>query len=387
MAGDFYSLLGVPRDAGDDEIKKAYRKVAMKYHPDRSDAPDAEERFKEVTRAYEVLRDPQMRRIYDTHGEAGLRRGAGAGAGGHQGFGGFDFGDAFEVFMREFGGMGGFGDIFGRGGGSGRGPRRGSDLKLKLEVSLADAAVGVERTLKVKLLDTCDRCEGAGSEPGTQPIRCSSCGGSGEVRHVQRSMLGQFMSVQPCPTCKGSGEMIESPCTKCEGATRVRVEKTIKIEIPAGISGNDYLRLSGRGNAGMRGGPRGDLLVAVQVADDADFERVEDDLVYNLAVTFSQAALGAEVEVPTVTGDTESLDIPAGVQSGQVLRLRGHGMPRLRRSGRGDQLVRVLVWTPTHLSRDQRQKIEDLADVEESPPAPNRKEPGFWERVRQAFSA
>ncbi len=384
MSADFYSLLGVSRDAGDDEIKKAYRRVAMKYHPDRSDAPDAEERFKEVTRAYEVLRNPEMRRIYDAHGEAGLRRGAGSGR--QQGFSGFDFADAFEVFMREFGGMGGFGDIFGgRGGGSG--PRRGSDLKLRLEVSLADAAVGVERTLKVKLLDTCDRCEGAGSEPGTQPIRCTSCGGSGEVRHVQRSMLGQFMSVQPCPTCKGSGEMIESPCTKCEGATRVRVEKTIKIEIPAGISGNDYLRLSGRGNAGMRGGPRGDLLVAVEVADDPDFERVEDDLVYNLAITFSQAALGAEVDVPTVTGESESLDIPAGVQSGQILRLRGKGMPRLRRSGKGDQLVRVLVWTPTHLSREQRQKVEDLADVEESPPVPNRREPGFWERVKQAFSA
>lgn len=385
MAQDFYSLLGVGRDAGDDEIKKAYRKVAMKYHPDRSEAPDAEERFKEVTRAYEVLRDPQLRRIYDTHGEAGLRRGAGAG--GFQGFGGFDFADAFDVFMREFGGMGGFGDIFGRGGGGARGPRRGSDLKLRLEVSLADAATGVERMLKVKLLDTCDRCTGSGSEPGTRPIRCSSCGGAGEVRHVQRSMLGQFMSVQPCATCKGTGEMIEHPCTKCDGASRVRVEKTIKIEIPAGISGNDYLRLSGRGNAGMRGGPRGDLLVAVEVEEHDDFERIEDDLVYNLAITFSQAALGAEVDVPTVTGELETLEIPAGVQSGQVLRLRGKGMPRLRRSGHGDQLVRVLVWTPTHLSREQRQTIEALADVEESPPEPNRKEPGFWERVKQAFSA
>lgn len=385
MSRDFYELLSVSRDAGDDEIKKAYRKVAMKYHPDRSDAPDAEERFKEVTRAYEVLRDPQLRRTYDTHGEAGLKRGAGAG--GFRGQGGFDFADAFDVFMREFGGMGGFGDIFGRAGGSPRGPRRGSDLKLKLVVPLSEAAVGVERTLKVKLLDTCDRCLGVGSEPGTEPIRCSSCGGAGEVRHIQRSMLGQFMSVQPCPTCKGSGEILETPCSKCDGETRVRVERTIKIEIPAGISGNDYLRLSGRGNAGMRAGPRGDLLVAVEVAEHSDFERIEDDLVYNLAITFSQAALGAAIEVPTVTGETESLDIPAGVQSGQVLRLRGKGMPRLRRSGKGDQLVRVLVWTPTHLSREQRQKIEDLADIEESPPAPDRKEPGFWERVKQAFSA
>ncbi len=385
MAQDYYELLGVSRDADGDAIKRSYRKLAMRYHPDRNSSPDAEERFKEVTRAYEVLRDPELRRTYDKYGEAGLKRTAGVG--GFQGFGGFDFADAFEVFMREFGGMGGFGDLFGGRGARGAGPRRGSDIKVRLDISLVEAATGVERTIRVKLLDACEQCEGSGLEPGTAPVRCPICGGAGEVRHVQRSMLGQFVSVQPCPECRGSGERIEHPCDECEGAGRVRVDAKVKVEIPAGISDNDYLRLAGRGNAGTRGGPRGDLLVAIEIEEDERFERVNDDIVYNLAVTFSQAALGADVDVPTITGETERVSVPAGVQSGQVLRVRGKGMPRLRRSGRGDQLVRVLVWTPTQLNREQRARIEALSETEESPPTPNRREPGFWERVKQAFSA
>ena len=381
---DYYDRLGVPRDADAETVKKAYRRLAMEYHPDRNDSPDAEENFKRVTEAYEVLRDPEKRRLYDRYGEAGIKRSMGGGPAG--GFGGFDFADAFEVFMREFGGMG-FGDLFGGGARRARGPRRGSDLKLRLKISLEEAARGVERTVKVKALDRCDRCGGSGAEPGTSPTRCGTCGGQGEVRHVQRSMLGQFVSVRPCPDCGGAGERILEPCRDCSGEGRVTRERSIKLEIPAGVSSDDYLKLSEKGNAGPGGGPRGDVLVLLEVESDHRFERAGDDIVYNLAVTMSQAALGAEVDVPTILGGTARLTVPSGIQSGQALRLRGQGMPRLRRSGRGDQVVRVLVWTPTSLSKEERELLERLQELESAPPEPNTGEPGFWERVKRAFTA
>lgn len=381
---DYYQRLGVSRDADAEDIKKAYRKLAMQYHPDRNDAPDAEENFKRVTEAYEVLRDPEQRQLYDRYGEAGVKRGMGGGPA--PGFGSFDFADAFEVFMREFGGVG-FGDLFGGRSGPSRGPRRGSDVKLRLKVDLEQAARGVERTVKVKVLSSCERCGGSGAEPGTRPERCGTCGGRGEVRQVQRSMLGQFVSVRPCPDCGGAGERLLSPCSECAGDGRVRVEKTVKLDVPAGVSTDDYLKLSGRGNVGTRGGPPGDLLALVQVEEDRRFQRVGDDLVYNLAVTMSQAALGAEVEVPTIVDGLAKLQVPAGIQSGQALRLRGRGMPRLKRSGRGDQIVRVLVWTPTSLSREEREVLERLREVEARPPEPDTGEPGFWERVKRAFTA
>ena len=384
MATDYYELLGIPRDADTDQIKKAYRKLAMRYHPDRNDGAEAEERFKEVTEAYEVLRDPEKRKLYDRYGEAGLKRGAGAGAG--FGGGAFNFADAFEVFMREFGG-GGLGDVFGGGGRRrGRGPRRGSSLKVSVTVDLEEAARGAERTIRVKTLDPCERCDGSGAEPGTSPERCRTCGGAGEVRQVQRSMLGQFVSVRPCPDCRGAGERIAHPCETCRGAGRVRRERRLKVEIPPGISSDDVLKLRGKGNVGEGGGPRGDLIVQVQVKEDPRFERRGDDLLHEAAVTFSQAALGARMEVPTIDGSAE-LEVPAGIQSGQVLRLRGRGMPHLRSEGRGDQLVRIHVWTPTELSREQRRALEALAGTEDEAPAPRQDQPGFWERVKQAFTA
>ena len=380
---DYYERLGVTRDADTDEIKKAYRRLAMDYHPDRNDSADAEERFRDVTEAYEILRDPEKRALYDRYGEAGIKRGAGGGGS----FGGFDFGDAFEVFMREFGGMSGLGDLFGGRGRPSRGPRRGSDLRIRLSVSLEEAARGAQRNVKVKLLDECDECGGSGAETGTRPERCATCGGAGQVRQVQRSMLGQFVSVRPCPTCGGAGETISSPCKRCSGEGRRRVERMIELEIPAGVSTDDYLKLSGKGNAGPSGGPRGDILVLVEVKPDPRFERHGDDLVMNLAVTMSQAALGDEVNVETIIDGSARLTVPAGIQSGQALRLRGKGMPRLRENGRGDQIVRVLVWTPTDLSKEERELFEKLRAVESPAPDPDVEEPGFWERVKRAFTA
>jgi len=381
---DYYERLGVSRDADSEQIKKAYRKLAMRYHPDRSDEPDAEDKFKQVTEAYEVLRDSEKRARYDRFGEAGLGGGAGAGRSGD--FGAFDFGDAFEVFMREFGGLG---EMFG--GGRRRGPsgrkRRGSDLKVRVTLTLEEAARGVERAAKVKILDACEACDGSGVEPGSSVERCQTCAGAGEVRQVQRSMLGQFVTVRPCPTCRGAGEMVSDPCHVCHGDGRTRKERVVKFDVPAGVSTDDYLKLSGRGNAGAAGGPRGDILVLVEVEDDPRFERRGDDIVHTMAVTMSQAALGARVEVPTIVDGNAMLDVPAGIQSGQALRLRGRGMPRLRGSGRGDQIVRVLVWTPTNLTKDERAVLERLSEVERTPPEPEAGEPGFWERVKRAFTA
>lgn len=378
---DYYELLGVQRDADKEDIKKAYRKLAMKYHPDRNSDADAEDRFKQVTEAYEILRDTEKRSLYDRFGEAGVKRGASSGPG----FGGFDFSDAFEVFMREFGG---FGDLFGGGGGGGKGrSRRGSDLKIRLQVSLEEAARGIERKARIKILDPCDRCSGSGGEPGARVERCGTCGGAGEVRQVQRSMLGQFVSVRPCPACDGAGETISERCTDCRGDGRVRDDRTVNLEVPAGVSTDDYLKLSGRGNAGVAGGPRGDILVLVEVAEDPRFQRSGDDLVYTLAVTMSQAALGTRLEVPTIIDGQAMLEIPSGIQSGQALRLRDRGMPRLRGLGRGDQIVRVLVWTPTNLSREERVALERLSEVESDPPVPDSEEPGFWRRVKRAFIA
>ncbi|MDH3732840.1 MAG: molecular chaperone DnaJ [Gemmatimonadota bacterium] len=382
MGRDYYELLDVSRDADAEQIKKAYRKVAMRYHPDRNDEADAEDRFKEVTEAYEILKDPGRRDLYDRYGEAGVRRGAG----GEPPFGGFgSFADAVEVFMREFG-SGGFGEFF-AGGRARPGPRKGSTLKVSVMTTLEEAATGSTRKLRVSVMDRCKRCGGAGAEPGSGVVECATCSGVGEIREVQRSMLGQFVSVRPCHVCGGRGQQIQDPCRDCNATGRVKDDRTVEIEIPAGISSEDYLKLKGRGNAGPQGGPPGDLIVAVAIEPHERFERRGDDLILDAPVTFSQAATGADIEVPTIMGEAR-LSIPAGIQSGQVLRLRGQGMPRLRDAGRGDQLVRVHVWTPTELSREQREAFESLASIEDAPPEPRRGEdPSFWDRVKAAFTA
>lgn len=380
---DYYEILGVIRTADGDTIKKAYRKLAVQFHPDKNQgSKEAEEKFKEATEAYEVLRDPDKRAAYDRYGHAGVR-----GSGGGQGFGGFNFADALEVFMRDFGGFGG--DIFGGGGGARRGQaRRGSDLRVRLPLTLAEVATGVKKTLKLQVLDSCGGCNGSGAANGAAAVRCTSCGGTGEIRRVQRSFLGQLVSVTPCPECGGEGQRIEDVCTKCNGRGTEQKEKTIDVDVPAGVSSGDYLTLKGQGNAGPRGAPRGDILVVMDVEDDARFLRDGNDLVYELPITFTQAALGADIEIPVITG-TARVKIPAGTQSGKLLRLRGKGLPHLQGGGVGDMIVRIVVWVPTELNAEQEALLRKLAKIEGKAPeeVDMDEDRGFWSRVREAFGA
>jgi molecular chaperone DnaJ len=371
------------RTADGDTIKKAYRKLAIQFHPDKNQgSKEAEEKFKEATEAYEVLRDPDKRAAYDRYGHAGVR---GSGAGG--GFGGFDFSDALNIFMRDFGGFG-MGDIFG-GTASRRGQsRRGSDLRVRLPLTIAEVATGVKKTLRLQVLDACTGCNGSGAANGASPVRCETCAGSGEIRRVQRSFLGQLVSVTPCPDCGGEGQRIEQLCPQCNGRGVEQKEKTIDVEVPAGVSSGDYLTLKGQGNAGMRGAARGDILVVMDVEEDPRFMRDGNDLIYELPITFTQAALGAEIEVPIVTG-TARVKIPAGTQSGKLLRLRGKGLPHLQGAGFGDMIVRVVVWTPTSLTPEQESLLRKLAKVEQAAPdeVDMDEDRGFWSRVREAFGA
>ena len=380
---DYYSVLGVPKTASDDDIKKSYRKLAMQFHPDRNNGSrDAEEKFKEITEAYDVLRDPNKRAAYDRYGEAGLR-----GAPGGGGFHHVDLSEALGIFMRDFGGFGGLGDLFGAaGGGGGRRPgeaRRGSDVKLTVELTLQEVATGVQKTFSAKLLDPCDRCEGSGAEQGTKAQRCNTCGGSGEVRRAQRSFFGQFVSVAPCPTCSGEGNVIAAPCKKCRGEGRLRGDHSIPVQIPPGVATGQYMTLRGLGNAGPRGGARGDVLVVFDVADDPRFERDGEDLYCEVLVSYPQLVLGADVEVPAVT-NTVSLRIPSGTQSGQVFNVRGRGLPRVNASGVGDLHVRVQLWTPDSVTRDEEALLKKLAETQKPPQS---REKGFWTRMKEALGA
>jgi molecular chaperone DnaJ len=382
---DYYEILGVARDADQDAIKKAYRRLALEHHPDRNQGDKgSEEKFKEATEAYEVLRDAEKRAAYDRYGHAGVKAGAGAGQGG---FAGFGFEDALNIFMRDFGGFGGFEDLFGGAGRRRSRVQRGQDIRLRLRITLAEVATGVEKKLKVQALDACAKCAGSGSASPDGPQPCGTCGGIGEIRRVQRSVFGQFVSSGPCPTCGGSGQRIVDPCTVCHGDGRQRAERTIDVEVPPGVSSDNYITLRGQGSVGPRGGPRGDILVILEVEEDPRFLRDGDDVIHLLPVSFSQAALGIELEVPTVLG-TEAIAIPAGIQSGEVLVLRGKGLPHLGGSGRGDQQVRIQVWTPQDLTDEQEELFRRLAEVEGAPPVEgDRSRPGFWSRVKEAFSA
>ncbi len=373
---DFYATLEVERSASDDDIKQSYRRLAMQYHPDKNaGSKESEEKFKELSEAYDVLRDPQKRAAYDRYGEAGLRGGGGGG-----GFHHVDMSEALNIFMRDFG----LGDLFGGGQRQQSGPRSGADLKIDLRLSLAEVAAGVTKEIKIKLLDPCDRCGGAGAEPGTKPARCTTCAGQGEVRRSQRSFFGQFVSVAPCPTCGGEGVMITSPCKSCRGEGRQRGEHSIPITVPAGVSTGQYMHLRGVGNAGARGGPRGDLVVLFDVDDDERFERDGEDLYTEVLLTFPQAVRGADVEVAGIAGPI-TLHIPQGTQSGQVFQLRGRGLPRVNASGTGDLHVRVQLWTPTDLTADEKRVIDELAKVHS--PVPEGRNKGFWAKMKEALGA
>ncbi len=376
---DYYALLGVAKDADDAAIKKSYRKLAMQHHPDRNDGDKGSEaRFKEITEAYEVLRDPEKRQLYDRYGEEGLRGSAGQRAGFHP----FDISEALNIFMRDFGGFGGFEEMFGAGRG-GPADRRGGDLRAAVTLTIGDVAEGAKKQLRYRVMVPCDTCKGTGAKAGTSAKVCGACAGSGEVRRAQRSIFGQFYSVAPCPTCAGEGQIIADPCPVCRGDGRMRSDRTVSVDVPPGVSSNNYLTLRGQGHAGPRGGPPGDLVVTLEVEEDERFERHGDDLVYDLPVSFSQAALGAELPVPTPYGE-ETVTVAQGTQAGTVLRLRGRGLPHLGSAGKGDLHVRIAVWTPEHLTPEMESVLRTLGTLEGAPP--NVKEARtFWHRMREAL--
>ncbi len=376
---DFYAVLNVPRDAKDDDIKQSYRRLAMQWHPDKNGgSKDAEEKFKTITEAYDALRDPQKRAAYDRYGEAGLR------GAGQQQYEHVDLADALNIFMRDFGG-GGLGDLFGQGGGRrGAASRAGADVKITLPMTLAEVASGIERTVAAKLLDACDKCEGTGAEPGTKPTQCTTCAGSGEVRRAQRSFFGQFVSVAPCPTCAGEGMVVAAPCKKCRGEGRMRSERSLKINVPAGVATGQYMTLRGAGNAGPRGGPRGDVLVIFEVEDDERFERDGEDLFCEALVTYPQLVFGADIKVAGVASEI-ALRVPPGTQSGTVFHLRGRGLPRVNASGVGDLHVRVQLWTPQTMSAEEEHAVKVMSKLQ--PAAPKQREKSIWSKMKEALGA
>jgi molecular chaperone DnaJ len=379
VADDYYALLGVASTATEDEIKRAYRKQARELHPDAKPGDAAsEERFKQVTLAYETLRDPERRRRYDMYGPDAARGSGGPGGDPFAGFGGGGgLGDIFDTF---FGGGGPFGG--GRGGGRAAGPPRGHDVEMRLQLSFEEAVFGADREVTLVVAVPCATCAGSGARPGTTPVRCSECGGTGEVRRVRQSILGQMVTASPCTRCGGLGEEVASPCGDCRGEGRRHEERTYTVEVPAGVADGTTLRLTGRGAAGPRGGPTGDLYVHLSVASDSRFSRQGYDLVHEMHVAMTQAALGAQVPLPTLEGDDE-LAVPPGTQTGKVFRLRGRGVPHVDGRGRGDLLVHVVVDTPTGLSPAEQDLLRQLAAArgEEVGPA----ESGLFSKIRGAF--
>jgi molecular chaperone DnaJ len=383
---DYYEILGVERNASEDEIKKAYRQLAIKHHPDKNPGnKEAEEKFKEATEAYEVLKESQSRQNYDQFGHASVSGQQGFGGGGYGA--GFDLNDALRAFMRDFGTGGGGGSIFDEifGGGRGRGRRQdfhGEDIKVRLKLSLEEIAFGTEKSLKIRRFKRCYGCSGSGVAAGASRQVCPQCKGTGEVRHVSRSMFGQFINVGTCSNCGGTGEVITSPCSSCSGSGRVEEQATISVKVPAGVSEGNYIPLRGEANAGMRGGEAGDLIVLIEEKPHDHFVRHGDDIITEVPVTVATAALGGEIEIETLDGKVK-LKIPGGTQSGKVFKVKGHGIGRLRSASRGDLLVKVAVWTPTSLSDEQRKLFEQLRRVEGE--VPSKVSKSIFERLRESL--
>lgn len=358
---DYYETLGVSKDASPDEIKKAFRKLARKHHPDVNNGDKGSEaKFKEINEAFEILGNPQKRGQYDQFGDAAFSGGQGGFGSGGQGFGSGSFEDIFS----------GFGDIFdifsgGMGGRTRRknGPQSGADLKYDLEISLEDSYNGLVTKIDVPHLETCSVCDGTGAKAGTSPKTCSACGGSGQVKHIRRTFMGQVVSIGVCDKCNGTGKIIDSPCPECDGGGRVRKERTIEVKIPKGIDSENHLRVAGEGDAGVKGGPSGDLYIIIHVRPHEIFERYNNDIYCKTSISFSQAGLGDVIEVPTISGKKAKLKIPSGTQSHTVFRLKGQGMPDVHGRGSGDQMIKVVVKTPETLDKKQKESLRMFSEA------------------------
>lgn len=377
---DFYEILGVQKDATKDDLKKSYRKLAMQYHPDRNPGDkESEEKFKEAAEAYEILNNDDKRAKYDRFGHDGVR-GSGYGS---QGFS--DINDIFSHFSDIFGASGGssiFDDFFS--GGQQRGRQRGrgipgSDLKVTLKLTLEEIAEGVSKKIKVKKQVKCDQCNGSGAEGSTSKKKCPICNGTGEIRSVSRSVFGQFVNITACANCNGEGEVIDTPCKKCMGDGRVNEESTIKIDVPAGVHEGSYMSLRGEGNAGKRGGQPGDVIVIFKEEEHDYFVREEDDIIYDLTITFPEAVLGTEVDVPTLNGKAR-LKIDSGTPSGKLLKMRDKGIKHLNHSGQGDQIVRIMVNIPKKLSNREKELLKELAEQPNFKTSDKGNEKGFFNR-------
>ncbi|HEY3385902.1 MAG TPA: molecular chaperone DnaJ [Saprospiraceae bacterium] len=376
---DYYEILEVPKDADEGTIKKSYRKIAMQYHPDRNpNNKSAEDKFKEAAEAYEVLSDADKRARYDRFGHAGVS--------GQQGFHSAESMNMDDIFSQ-------FGDVFGdspfesffgnRGGQRAQG-QKGSNLRIKLSLTLEEVETGVKKTIKVKKRKTCTTCKGSGAKDGAVKS-CQTCGGSGVVRQIRSTFLGQMQTTTQCPTCHGSGSIVVEACPKCRGEGRTLEDETIDIDIPAGVEDGMQLTMRGRGNAGIKGGPAGDLLIAIEVKPHADLKRDGNNLIYELYLGFPDAAIGCSVDVPTLGGPVK-IKIPPGTQSGKIFRLNGKGLPSIQAYGKGDELIYVNIWTPKKISEEEKKILEKLKTSPNFEPQPSKTEKGFFERMKDYFS-
>ncbi|MDP4712194.1 MAG: molecular chaperone DnaJ [Saprospiraceae bacterium] len=380
---DFYEVLGVGKDAGESEIKKAYRKLAVQYHPDKNPGDKAaEEKFKEAAEAYEVLSNPDKKAKYDRYGHAAFDGSGGYGGG----RGGMTMDDIFEQFGDVFGEGGNpFDAFFGRssGGATSKG-QKGTNLRIKVALTLEEIAAGVTKKIKVKKQVACDACSGSGAKDAGSVKTCTTCRGSGYVRQIKNTFLGQMQTTVTCPSCNGSGQMVTANCQKCKGDGRVYGEEALEIEIPAGVQEGMQLSMRGKGNAGLKGGPNGDLLISIEEIPHEELERDGMNLVYELYLNFADAALGTSVEVPTIEGRVK-IKIPPGTQSGKLFRLKGKGLPAVQSYGRGDQLIQVNVWTPKKLTQDDKELLERMRDNPSFNPQPTKSDRGFFDKMKDFF--